>query len=184
MNADVENLIRSCHACQVTKPAKTKAEPIQMTEIPASSWETVAADLKGPFPTGEHLLVLLDYRSRYPVVSLMKQGVSSEQIIKKLSKTFSLFGYPHTILTDNGPQFISQQFKEFLKQHNINHRPVTLYWPQANGEVERFNRTIGKLIQCAVSEGKNWRFELDKFLLQYRTTPHNPIVEQDKLQLI
>ena len=68
--------------------------------------------------------------------------------------------------------FISQQFKEFLKQHNINHRPVTPYWPQGNGEVERFNRTIGKLIQCAVAHC-NWRFELAKFLLQYRTTPHS-----------
>ena len=60
MNADVENLIISCHACQVTTPAKTKSELIQMTEIPASSWVTVVADLKGPFPTGENLLVILD----------------------------------------------------------------------------------------------------------------------------
>ena len=132
----------------------------------------LGADLKGPIPTSEHLLVLLDYRSRYPVVSVMKNGISSSEIIKKLGKIFSIFGYPVKILTDDGKQFISSQFKQFLNDHNIQHHPVSPYWPQANGEVERFNRTLGKMLQCAATEGKDWRSELNKFLLQYRTTPH------------
>ena len=102
----------------------------------------------------------------------MKHGISSEQIISKLRKTFSIFGYPVKILTDNDKQFISAEFTQFLKSHNIHHHPVSSYWPRANGEVERFNRTLGKLLQCAKAEGKEWRNELDKFLLQYRTTPH------------
>ena len=73
---------------------------------------------------------------------------------------------------DNGSQFNSKEFKLYLKQHNIEHRRVTPYWPIANGEVERFNRTVGKAIQTAHAEGKDWKKELQNFLLQYRTTPH------------
>ena len=49
---------------------------------------------------------------------------------------------------------------------------MTPHWPSANGEVERMNQTIKHAIQCAHHEGKNWRDELQKFLLVYRTTPH------------
>ena len=45
-------------------------------------------------------------------------------------------------------------------------------WPHANAHVERFMRTMGKLGIIAHSEGKNWKTELDRFLLDYRTTPH------------
>ena len=50
---------------------------------------------------------------------------------------------------------------------------VTLYWPIANGEVESFNITLGKAIKCAHVQEKKWKDELDKFLLEYRSTPHS-----------
>ena len=49
---------------------------------------------------------------------------------------------------------------------------MTPHWPSANGEVERMNRTIKHAIQCAHHDGKNWRDEVQNFLLVYRTTPH------------
>ena len=52
------------------------------------------------------------------------------------------------------------------------HTVVTPYWPQANSEVERFNRTVEKAIRAANVEGKNWKEELDVFVLNYRSTPH------------
>ena len=44
-------------------------------------------------------------------------------------------------------------------------------WLLANGHVERQNRTLLKTLKVAHVEGKNWREELQKFLLAYRTTP-------------
>ena len=94
-------------------------------------------------------------------------------IIKSLQKTFSLFDYLAKTTTDNGPQFKSSEFKAYLSTHNIEHRMVTPYWPIPSGEVERFNRALGKAIKCAHVQGKNWKDELDKFLLEYRSTPHS-----------
>ena len=172
MASQVDELIKSCHQCQVNTPSVTKCEPLKMTEIPQTSWETLAIDLKGPLPTGEHILVVIDYRSRYPALAVMK-SITSQNIIKALTKIFATFGYPNLLTSDNGKQFTSQEFKDYLKQHGIKLRVVTPYWPSANGEVERFNRTLGKFIKCTHSAGKDWRKELNGFLLQYRTTPHS-----------
>jgi len=172
ISSAVDQMVASCHTCQVITPPMKTAHPVQMTELPHNTWETVGIDLKGPLPSGENLLVLLDYRSRFPIVQTLKRSISSSEIIHKLQKTFSLFGYPQEIISDNGKQFISEEFKSFLKQHHIKHHPVTPYWPQANGEVERFNASIGKVLRYATLENKDWRKELDDFLLTYRSTPH------------
>ena len=143
-----------------------------MAKIPKTSWRTLVLDIKGPSPCGANLLVLTDCCSRYPVITSMKT-VNNVNIIKSLQKTFSIFGYPAKITTDNGPQFKSSEFKAYLSTHNIEHCMITPYWPIANGEVERFNRTLGKAIKCAHVQGKNWKEELDRFLLEYRSTPHS-----------
>ncbi|XP_062619829.1 uncharacterized protein K02A2.6-like [Saccostrea cucullata] len=75
--------------------------------------------------------------------------------------------------SDNGPQFVSEEFKGYLNSNGIKHIRTTPYWPQGNGEVERQNRTLLKAIKAANAEGKDWRQELPKFLLAYRATPHS-----------
>ena len=98
--------------------------------------------------------------------------ITSANIINALTKIFAIFGYPKTITADNGKQFQSREFRNYALQHGIRIRYVTPYWPSANGKVERFNRTIGKAVQCYHAEGKDWRKHIQQFLLQYRTTPH------------
>ncbi len=56
-----------------------------------------------------------------------------------------------------------------MESHTVE---VTPYWPQANSEVERFNRTLEKAIRAANTEGKDWKSELNTFLLNYRATAH------------
>ncbi|XP_057310486.1 uncharacterized protein K02A2.6-like [Hydractinia symbiolongicarpus] len=171
MNKQIEDLTLTCHACEVTAPSTTRHEPSQPTEIPKQPWNTIAMDIQGPYPSGDNLLVLIDYRSRYPIVSSIK-NTGVQNIINVMKRTFSIFGYPKTIVTDNGSQFTSFKFSRYLQQHGIKHRRTTPYWPQANGEVERFNRTLKRHNQTAVITGKDWRKTLDTFLLSYRTTPH------------
>ena len=57
--------------------------------------------------------------------------------------------------------------------NDIKHRRVTPLWPQANGEVEIQNRALLKRIQIARAENKNWKDELNAYLLMHRTTPHS-----------
>ena len=77
-----------------------------------------------------------------------------------------------SIHTDNGRQFTSQHFKDFMLENGITHHRTTPLWSQANGEVERQNRSIMKRVRIAQAEGRDWRSELDKFLIMYRSTVH------------
>ena len=101
------------------------------------------------------------------------QSTITEKIIDRLADTFCRHGLPNTIKSDNGPQFKSNEFREYCEQHGIIHQKVTAKWAQANGEVKRQNRSLLKRLQIAQAENKPWRAELRKYLTAYRSIPHN-----------
>ena len=167
----MERRCKTCHGCQLVS-TPCVPEPLSRTRLPERPWQTLAADLLGPLPSGHYLLVLVDYFSRFVEVSIMK-SVTSELVIRELEKFFVVHGNPEMLKTDNGPQFISNEFSKFLQENDIFHLTSTLLWPQANGEVERQNRSLLKAIKIAQIEKKDWKRELLKFLLAYRSTPHS-----------
>jgi hypothetical protein len=171
MDKEVEKLCKSCHECQLVSGPAT-LEPLQSTKMPDGPWKFVSIDLMGPFPSGHNILVVVDYYSRYFEIAIMK-SVTSEQIICALDDIFAVHGFPIELKSDNGPQFVSELFTRYLEENGIKLRHTTPYWPKANGEVERQNKTLLKAIRTANASGKNWRHELNKFLLAYRSTPHS-----------
>ena len=124
----------------------------------------------GPLPSGESILVVVDYYSRFFEVAILGKTTSAE-VIKAIFPMFARFAIPYSLRTDNGPQFVSDEFEKFLTTNGIEHRKTTPLWPQANGEVERQNRSLLKCLQIAQVECKDWRSELSKFLMAYRSTP-------------
>ena len=170
IDKDAENMVRTCKPCQLVGPSP-RPEPIVPTEMPKGPWQDICADLMGPFPTGEYVFVVVDYYSRWQEVAVLKT-VNSEKIIQCLEIMFATHGLPVTLKTDNGPQFVSKEFKDYLKHYGIKHYHTTPYWPQANGEVERQNRTLLKAFRTINAEKRDWRREIPKFLLAYRSTPH------------
>ncbi len=170
IDTEAENLIKACLPCQSTMPQPVP-EPLHPSTMPSRPWETVHIDLCGPFPTGESLLVCVDACSRWPEVAILYTA-TSKVIIHHLQKFFASHGLPEQVVSDNGSNLVSIEIESFFSSNGIRHRKVTPYWPQANATVERFNRTIEKAIRTAHIEGKDWRQELDPFLLSYRATPH------------
>ena len=171
MDTDAERICKSCHGCQVVSGFCTP-EPMQRVEPPTGPWQDVAIDVLGPLPSGESLLVVVDYYSRFFEVVIMR-STTSQKMIEALTPIFVRYGYPFTLKSDNAAQFVSEEFEEFLSKNGIEHRKSPPLWPQANGEVERQNRTLLKVLKIAQVEGKRWKDELNKFLLAYRTTPHS-----------
>ncbi|XP_022797033.1 uncharacterized protein K02A2.6-like [Stylophora pistillata] len=145
---------------------------MQRVEPPSGPRQDVAIDVLGPHPSGENLLVVVDYYSRFFEVVIM-HSTTSRKMIEALTPIFTRYGYPFSLKSDNAPQFVSEEFENFLATHGIQHRKSPPLWPPANGEVESQNRTLLKSLKVAEVKGKKWKDELDKFLLAYRTTPHS-----------
>ena len=79
---------------------------------------------------------------------------------------------PSILRTDNRPNLVSAGMEEYFNEMGIGYRLTTPLWPRANGEVERQNRSLLKAMRVAHAEKRNWRLELNKYLLVYRSTPH------------
>ncbi|CAM1332867.1 Uncharacterised protein r2_g4210 [Pycnogonum litorale] len=169
IDKDAERFCKNCYGCQLVSDGPVP-EPMARVVPPSGPWQDCAADLLGPMPTGESVLVVVDYYSRY-YETIILRSTTSAKIISVLSRTFARFGIPYTLKTDNGPQFSSAEFKNYMKDHVIEHYFSTPLWPQANGEVERQNRTLMKFLRVAHAERKNWIDELPTFLMAYRSTP-------------
>ena len=63
IDSDAEQVYKSCHGCQVVGEFQV-AEPMKRVKPPTGPWQDIAIDLMGPLPTGESLLVVVDYYSR------------------------------------------------------------------------------------------------------------------------
>ena len=113
----------------------------------------------------------MDYYSRYYEVAIMK-SVTSSNLIDRLEGMLSTYGIPCSINTDNGAKFNSEEIELLFRDNDIDHRTSKPLWPQANGEVERQNRSPLKAIRIAQEERKEWRKELLKYHMAYRSTPH------------
>ena len=171
IDKEVEHYVKNCKACLLMS-SENRPEPLNPTPLPDRPWQHIAVDICGPLPSGESLLVAVDYYSRWFEIAML-YSTSTAKVVNCLDNWFTSHGLPELIVTDNGVQFTSSDFAQFLNENGIDHRKVTPYYPQANGEVERQNRTIMKAIKTIRAEGGDWRKELNKFLKAYRSTPHS-----------
>jgi hypothetical protein len=88
----VEKTCKSCIPCLASTP-KSTFEPLQMSELPSNVWEKLSIVFCEPFPSGYHLMVIIDEYSRYPVVDTLTR-LTAKSVIPLLDKTFSIFGIP------------------------------------------------------------------------------------------
>ena len=79
---------------------------------------------------------------------------------------------PRTIVSDNGPQFLSTEFAAFLKDSDIKHIRTAVYHPAANAAIKRFLRVLRASIQSAILQQKPWKATVTESLQVYRATPH------------
>ena len=128
IDKEAEKFCKTCFACQlVSSPAHP--EPIKSTPLPQGPWQDLALDLLGPLPSGDSVLVVVDYFSRYYEIEIMR-STTSEKIIASLERIFMIHGLPLSITSDNGPQFVSNEFEKYLEDCGIEHRKTTPLWPK------------------------------------------------------
>jgi hypothetical protein len=118
------------------------------------------------------VVVLVDYFSRV-FESCFLRSTKADKVVVFLEDVFACYGYPEMLRSDNGPQFVAEEFQQYLKGCGIRWISTTPLWPQANGEVERMNRTILKVLKVARSEGRDLERAVREFSMAYHSSPHS-----------
>ena len=118
---------------------------------------------------GSEYLVIVDYYSKMPIVQKIPTSqCNSAKTITVLKELFAEHGIPEEIWSDNGPQFASQLFTEFMKKDwSIRHSTSSPRDPRSNGQAESAVKIVKGLLIHAKCSGQDTYLAL----LAYRSTP-------------
>ena len=163
MASDVKDYVSKCDVSLAHRTSQTK-EPLLQHEVVARPWAKLAADLCELH--GRTLLVVSDYFSNYIEVARLS-STTTQAVVHELKTMFARFGIPEILVTDNGPQFSSNEFQVFASSWSFNHVTTSPRYPQSNGKAENAVRTIKRLFEKCKETG------VSEFqgLLDWRNTP-------------
>ena len=176
---DTKLFVQACERCQRSKPRTIKKAPL--TQYGAGSpLECIAMDLMGPFdpPTDQgnkYILVIGDYFTKW-VEAIPLPNKEAETIAKPVVEFFCRYGIPERIHSDRGTEFHNQILGGICKLLEIHKSATTPYRPQSDGFVERFNRTLIKMLKSFVNDFANattWDTLLPMLTAAYRATEHS-----------
>lgn len=153
---------RSCHVCQITGKPNQVIPPAPLCPIPVMGepFQHVIVDCVGPLPKAksgqQFLLTIMCIATRFPE-AIPLRTITAKTVIKALTKFFSIFGFPKIIQTDQGTNFLSKHFKQFLHSLSITHRVSSVYHPESQGALERWHQTLkSALRKYCLETGTGW----------------------------
>lgn len=170
MNSDLKAYIQACPTCAEYRPAQPP-EPMTQPAKSSRPWEIVSADIFTL--NGKDYLLTVDHYSSFFEVDWLPT-LTSKTVITKLKVHFSRYGLPVKFLTDNGRQFVSEEFESFMKKWKVNHVTSSPYYPKGNGTAE----AMVKVAKALMRKSK----DVYDALLSYRNTP-KPATDLSPAQL-
>ena len=142
ISREIVRMIERCPQC--SRDRVLNREPLIPTSLPHHPWQKVGSDL---FMRDDvTYLLVVDYYSRYPEVIQLKT-TTTQSIIHALRSIFSRHGIPQILMSDNGPQYSSQEFAAFASQYGFTHTTSSPHYPQSNGLAERTVKTAKGLLK-------------------------------------
>ncbi|GKD49999.1 putative RNA-directed DNA polymerase [Tanacetum coccineum] len=138
------------HFCEICQRAKQTRKPFPLSEHKTKSLgDIVHLDLWGPYKVASHtghryFLTIVDDYTRAVWVYLIK---SKDEVFESINTFFNLIKnqFKSTVKifrSDNGTEFVNQNFHKFCKEKGIVHQTSCAYTPQQNGVVERKHRHL------------------------------------------
>lgn len=162
LKSSVVSYCRCCHRCQVTGKPNQVIPPAPLHPIPAlgEPFSHVIADCVGPLPRSksgkQYLLTLMCVTTRFPE-AIPLRSITTKAVVKALTTFFSYFGFPKTLQTDQGSNFLSRTFKQVLGELGITHKVSSAYHPQSQGALERWHQTFKSVLRkYCLESGKSW----------------------------
>ena len=137
-------MVQKCKTCQQLLLPSKSADPLMPHPVPSKPWQKVGSDL---FQYGtKHFLIIADYYSLFPEVYLLPK-TKAQDVIEVTKDVFARHGIPEEMVTDNGPQYKSRQFKSFAKGWEFQHTTSSPRYPRSNGFAESMVKSVKNLIK-------------------------------------
>ncbi|CAB0034242.1 unnamed protein product [Trichogramma brassicae] len=168
----VRNYVKLCWICACRKKSKTSATDMRPHQ-PTEPWEMVAVDLMGPYPITARrkrfILIVIDLFSRWVEAFPIATSDTQKLITLMENEVFGRWGYPHSILSDNGLQFRSTLWQESCIKMQVKYHSTAIYSPRAN-PTERRNQEIKKGLRLSLMNHQHnqWDLKLPTILYHLR----------------
>ena len=158
------------HAMAPGTSSRQKRKKQIRHDVPKHAWHTLATDLLHWNGT-EYANCRITVYSMFPIMGKLK-NMSSSTVINHLKGIFDEQGIPERLISDNGPQYSSEEFRVFSARYGFDHVTSSPLYPRSNGYIERTVQTVKKLF----TKAKEGCGDLHLAMLCLRTTTidHNP----------
>ncbi|XP_018403549.1 PREDICTED: uncharacterized protein K02A2.6-like [Cyphomyrmex costatus] len=158
IHRDIRLFVKSCTSCAVSHDNAAPLHPWSFSEKP---WQHLHIDLAGPI-LNSMWLIIVDAYSKWPEIYNLENDTSSAHVIQCIRESIARYGTPDTIVSDNGPQFLSREFEEFCKSNGIRYTKSSAYHLRSNEEVKRFVRMFKNCMKRSTKHAQLDNSELNK----------------------
>ena len=174
MRKYVKKCLSNCIKClEYNKKINASEGFLHPIEKGSQPWHTIHIDHVGPLIRSKgnhrHIFEVIDGFSKFAIFEPTK-STSANESIKKLEQLFGIFGAPARIILDRGSAFTSDDFAEFCRRWGVVHVLNAVRTPRANGQIERYNRTIMPAILKIISAPDEWPTALRSVQLALNST--------------
>lgn len=175
MNDDIEHYIKTCELCQHFKTPKQPRfallQPIAVSKV----FERLHIDIIGPIKKSssgnQYIVTAIDAFSRWGSAKAYADVKASDIVSFMEDEIICRHGIPNEVVSDNGSQFVSRQFEEYMIKLGVKHNKTSIYHPAANGMDERFNGSLVKVIRNYIESNQtDWDAHIKWALFVHNTT--------------
>lgn len=181
MVASVKSFVGDCDVCKRCKVSNTTSRPLMGGRtVTERAFQRLYVDFCGPYPRSRdgnsYVFVVLDHFSKFLFLKPMRNATAKEVARYLEADVFHVFGVPEVIHSDNGRQFVSELFTNFLARYGVRHVKTAVYSPQANAS-ERVNRSLLAIIRSYIEENeqRSWDRHVSEAAFALRSAVHEAI---------
>lgn len=177
MKKDVQNYIKICKSCQKNKSSKKNHIPMAITTTSHKPFQKIFLDVVGRLPisykNNSYILTIQDDLTKF-LLAIPLENHQANTIAKAFVENFvCIHGIPASILTDNGPEFVSEIFSNVCKILKIDKSVSSPYHPQTNGGLEKTHRVIKEMLRHNVDKhAQNWCEHIPFVVFSFNSAVH------------
>ena len=177
MKIEINNWVLKCDACAANKkPTRTPRAPLGNMKV-GGVFDRLSVDILGPLietpRSNRYILVATCYFSKWVEIFPLPDQTAATYARVLLNEVFSRFGTCNMLLADQGRNFESAIIQELCQMLEIKKSRTFVRNPKCNGQTERFNRTLSRMIKAYLKdEQTDWDLNLGCLAGAYRASPN------------